>query len=282
MLMNEELKTLINSSLDLPPTPLVANRIVSLISDPNTDSKILERAILSDQGLTTNILKIANSSFYGCLRSINTIASAVVLIGFKGIKTLTIAASLKSFYQRVDLTEKMLWEHSIGAAITAHLLSRKLGCFPDEAFVGGLIHDIGKTILKNQKGEIFSEIMQMSYNDQIPLVELEKERLGFTHAELGGLIIRKWNLSKALEEGVMYHHDLQDIDSLDTDIQKFVALLDLTNKICLYLGIGYRQPDEEIDFKELKSVQILRAGELDFSHLIKEIKTEYEAEKKKF
>lgn len=282
MSMNEELKTLINSSLDLPPTPLVANRIVSLISDPNTDSKILERAILSDQALTTNILKIANSSFYGCLRSINTIASAVVLIGFKGIKTLTIAASLKSFYQRVDLTEKMLWEHSICAAITAHLLSRKLGCFPDEAFVGGLIHDIGKTILKNQKGEIFSEIMQISYNDQIPLVELEKERLGFTHAELGGLIIRKWNLSTALEEGVMYHHDLQRIDSLGTDIQKFVALLDLTNKICLYLGIGYRQPDEEIDFKELKSVQILRAGELDFFHLIKEIKTEYEAEKKKF
>ena len=237
MSMNVELKTLINSTLDLPPMPLVANRIVSLISNPNTDSKILEQAILSDQALTTNILKIANSSFYGCLRSINTIASAVVLIGFKGIKTLAVAASLKSFYQRVDLTEKMLWEHSIGAAITAHLLSKKLHCFPDEAFVGGLIHDIGKNILKNQKDEIFSEIMQISYNNDIPSVEVEKERLGFTHAELGGLIIRKWNLSRAFEEAVMYHHNLQDIDSLDTDIQKFVALLDLTNKICLYLGI---------------------------------------------
>lgn len=282
MSMNPELKTLIDSTLDLPPMPLVANRIVSLISDPNTDSKILERAILSDQALTANILKIANSSFYGCLRSINTIASAVVLIGFKGIKALAIAASLKSFYQRIDLTEKMLWEHSIGAAITAHFLSRKLHCFSDEAFVGGLIHDIGKNILKNQKHELFSKIMQISYNNQIPSVEVEKELLGFTHAELGGFIIRKWNLSRSLEEAVMYHHNLHGIDSLDTDVQKFVALLDLTNKICLCLGIGYRQPDEEIDFKKLKSVQILRAGELDFFDLIKEIETEYKAERGNF
>jgi len=282
MSMKDELKDIINSTFDLPPMPLVANRIVSLTSDPNTDAKILERAILADQALTANILRIANSSFYGCIRSINSIASAIVLIGFKGIKSLVVAASIKSFYRRVDLTENMLWEHSIGAAVTAHFLSKKLHCYTEEAFVGGLIHDIGKSILNNQKNEIFAKIMQTSYNNGLPFVEIEKELLGFTHAELGGVIIRKWNLSTALEKAVMYHHNLQCIDSLDPDIQKFVALLDLTNKICLYLGIGYRQPNEEIDFKELKSVQILRAGELDFSHLIKEIKTEYEAEKENF
>jgi len=282
MSMSDELKAIINSTFDLPPMPLVANRIVSLTSDPNTDAKILERAILADQALTANILRIANSSFYGCIRSINSIASAIVLIGFKGIKTLVVAASLKSFYRRVDLTEKMLWEHSIGAAITAHLLSKKLDCYTEEAFVGGLIHDIGKSILNNQKNEIFAEIMQTSYNNELPFVEIEKEFLGFTHAELGGLIIRKWNLSTTLEEAVTYHHNLEDIDSSDIDIQKFAALLDLTNKICAYLGIGYRQPKEDITFKEQRSVQILGVGGLDFVDLIEEIKADYEAEKGNF
>ena len=282
MAISKELQQIIDSTCDLPPMPLVANKIVSLTSDPNTDAKTLERAIMADQALTANILKIANSSFYGCLRSINSLASAIVLIGFKGIKALVVAASLKSFYRRVDLTEKMLWEHSIGAAITAHLLSKKLHCNSDEAFIGGLIHDIGKNILNNQKNEIFAEIMQTSYNNGVPFVEVEKELLGFTHAELGGLIIRKWNLSKSLEEAVTHHHNLENIDSLDIDILKFASLLDLTNKACAYLGIGYRQPMEAINFKELKSVQILGAAELDFTKVIEEIKAEYEAEKGNF
>lgn len=282
MSISDELKAIINSTLDLPPMPLVANRIVSLTSDPDTDAKILGRAILADQALTANILRIANSSFYGCIRSINNIASAIALIGFKGIKALVVAASLKSFYRRVDLTEKMLWEHSIGAAVTAHLLSKKLHCYTEEAFVGGLIHDIGKSVLNNQKNEIFAEIMQTSYNNELPFVEIEKEFLGFTHAELGGVIIRKWNLSTTLEKAVTYHHNLEDIDSSDIDIQKFTALLDLTNKICAYLGIGYRQPKEDINFKEQRSVQILGAGGLDFVDLIEEIKADYEAEKGNF
>ena len=159
--MNKELKAIIDSTCDLPPMPLVASRIVSLASDLNTDSKILERAILADQALTAKILKIANSSFYGCIRAINTVAAAIVLIGFKGIKTLALAASLESFYRRMDLTEKMLWEHSVGAAIAAHLLSKKLHCYAEEAFVGGLMHDIGKVILHTQLNEAFSEIVQV-------------------------------------------------------------------------------------------------------------------------
>lgn len=275
----EELKTIIDTTCDLPPMPLVAGRIVSLASDPETDAKVLERAIQADQALTANVLKIANSSFYGCLRSINTVSSAIVLIGFKGIKSLAVAASLKSFYRRVDLTEKMLWEHSIGSAVAAHILSKKLYCYPEEAFIAGLMHDIGKVILNNQKNELFSKIMQVSYNDQVPLVEVEKEHLGFTHAEVGGLMIQKWNLSDDLVEAVTFHHNLEGNDPLKTDVLRFAALLDLTNKICAHLGIGYRNPAEGLDFQQLKSVKILKAGDLNFLKLIEEVQTGYEAEK---
>ncbi|MEW6378428.1 MAG: HDOD domain-containing protein [bacterium] len=282
MSMHKELKAVIDSTCDLPPMPLVASRIVSLASNPDTDSKVLERAILADQALTAQILKIANSSFYGCIRSVNTVAAAIVLIGFKGIKTLALAASLKSFYRRINLTEKMLWEHSIGAAIAAHILSRELCCHTEEAFVGGLMHDIGKTILNNQMNEVFSEIVQTAYNDDLPFAEVERERLGFTHAEVGGLIVKKWNLSRELEDAVTYHHSLSDIDPLEVDILKFAALINLADMLCIYLGIGYRQPREDTDFQALQSVHILKIGEPDILRLAETVQASYEAEKGHF
>ncbi|MEW5800576.1 MAG: HDOD domain-containing protein [bacterium] len=282
MPINRELKAVIDSTCDLPPMPLVANRIVSLASDPNTDARVLERAILADQALTAKILKIANSSFYGCIRAINTLAAAIVLIGFKGIRTLALAASLESFYRRINLIEKMLWEHSVASAIAAHILSQKLHCHAEEAFIGGLMHDIGKVILNNQLNEDFSEIVQVAYNEDIPFVEAEREKLGFTHAEVGGLIVQKWNLSKDLEEAVTYHHNLDGVDPLEVEILKFAALLNLSDAICIYLGIGYRQPRTDIDFQALKSVQILGITGLDILQLAENVKTSYEAEKGNF
>ena len=282
MSMNKELKAVIDSTCDLPPMPLVASRIVSLASDLNTDSKALERAILADQALTAKILKIANSSFYGCKRTVNTVATAIVLIGFRGIKTLTLTASLQSFYRRVNLIEKMLWEHSVGAAIAAHLLSQKLHCHAENAFIGGLLHDIGKVILNSQLNEVFSEIVQVAYNEQIPFVEAERDRLGFTHAEVGGLIVKKWNLSRELEEAVAHHHSIEDVDPLEVEILKFAALLNLSDEICIYLGIGYRQPREDTDFQTLRSAHVLGINQPEILRLAEEIKTSYEAEKGNF
>jgi len=282
MPISKELKALIDSTCDLPPMPLVASRIISLASDPNTDTKVLERAILADQALTAQILKIANSSFYGCLRSINTVASAIVLIGFKGIKSLALAASLKSFYRRTSLAEKMLWEHSIAAAIAAHALSRHLCCQAEEAFIGGLMHDIGKTILNNQRNELFTEIVQTVYNEELTFAEIEREKLGFTHAEVGGLIVKKWNLSTELEEAVTHHHSLSEIDPLEVEILKFAALLNLADALCLYLGIGYRNPRQDIDFQTLASAKILNISEPEILHLAELVKTSYEAEKENF
>lgn len=282
MTMNKELKTIIDSTCDLPPMPLVASRIVSLTSDINTDSRVLERAIRADQALTAKILKIANSSFYGCIRAVNTVAAAIVLIGFKGIKTLALAASLESFYRRMDLTEKMLWEHSIGTAIAAHILSKKLHYHAEDAFIGGLMHDIGKVILNNQLNETFSEIVQVAYNEDIPFAEVEKEMLGFTHAQVGGLMVKKWNLSRELEEAITYHHSPETVDPLEVEVLKFAALLNLADQICIYLGIGYRQPREDVDFQAVRSVQILEISESDILQLAEEIKVSYEAEKGNF
>ncbi|MGA1875716.1 MAG: HDOD domain-containing protein [bacterium] len=273
---------MIDSTCELPPMPVVVSRVISLASDPDTDAKVMERAILADHALTTGILKIANSSFYGCQRTTNTLASAIVLIGFNGIKALAVAASLKSLYREIDLTEKMLWEHSVGAAIAAHILSRRLGCNIEEAFVGGFIHDIGKVILNNQMNNVFREIMQASYNEGISFVDAERERLGITHAEIGGLIMKRWNLSAEMVGAVTYHHHVEGIDPSAIKSLKFAALLNLADHICGYLGIGYREAVKGIDFNSLKSFQILKAGEARFPAVIEEIRNEYEAEKGNF
>ena len=136
---------------DLPPLPQVAAQVLRLATDPDSTTDELQRVIATDQALTAQILKIANSAMFGMVREVRTLTQAIMTLGFSTIKSVVIASSAKNLYSRggTGLQERLLWEHALVAALSARAYARGFRSpRMEEAFLGGLMHDIGKSVFR--------------------------------------------------------------------------------------------------------------------------------------
>jgi len=246
--MYSELEKLIMKAGDIPTIPVVATRILQLLEDPRTTADTLAQAVAADPAVAARVMKISNSSFYGCQRQIQTLSAAVMVLGFATLKSLVIAASVKEIYRPFGLTEKMLWEHSFGAGLAARIIARSTRMVnEEEAFLAGLFHDIGKIIMNTLDREKFQLLMQKVYNENLLFWEAEREVFPYTHADAGGLVIRKWNFPDELVTAVRHHHDLISVDESDPHAVTLAAVTALANQFCHRFGVGLREPDPLID-----------------------------------
>jgi len=253
------LEAVILKSCDLPAMPPVAGRVIRLVSDPGASAEDLNRTIMMDQSLSAKVLKLANSSFYGYARTINTISQAIVVIGFKSLRNIVFAVSIKDVHKRFSLTEKMLYEHSIGAAIAAKVIAGATGLESGEdAFIAGLLHDIGKTVLHNNYPHKFSHIMEQVYNDGVPYGEAEQEAFGFSHADVGALLLKKWNFPEQMIRAVRFHHNTSALVSRRSAGQKLIAVTNLADALCQRqdAGEGEAAPLDSNAQKSLKFLDI--------------------------
>ena len=106
---------------DLPTIPVVATKVMQLLESENASADEIARVVSSDPAVTARVLKISNSSFYGCQRQIQTLSHAIMVLGFSTLKSVVVAASVKQVYKPYGLTEKMLWQHSFGAGLAARV-----------------------------------------------------------------------------------------------------------------------------------------------------------------
>ena len=195
--MNKDLERLIMSAGDLPTIPVVATRVMQLMQEENATADDLARVVASDPAVAARVLKISNSSFYGCQRQIQTLPHAVMMLGVVTLKSVVVAASAKQVYHPFGLTEKLLWEHSFGAGLAARIIASETRVVnPDEAFLGGLFHDLGKQIMNFIDKERFQEAIQRCYNEGASFEDAEQQLFPYTHEEAGALVIRKWNFPK--------------------------------------------------------------------------------------
>lgn len=281
--MTATIEKVIMEACDLPAVPDVANKVMKLLADPNTSSTMICRTISDDPALTARILKISNSAFYGCLRTINNLQAAIVIIGYSAIRSLVIAVSTKEVYKNFGLTERMLWEHSVGMGIASHILAKEAKISKvDDVFVCGLMHDIGKVIMSNSNSDLYNTVMERTYNEGVSALEAEQDLFGFTHPEVGGLVIKKWNLTDELEKAVQFHHDLQRVADEDEYILTLTSIINLADAICRRLGIGSKCADEDIDVKGTEATQTLGFTAPQLDELIPMIETAYNEEKNIF
>ena len=280
--MAADLEEIILKSCDLPTIPSVAGKVVQLVSNQNTTAEHLNKAITVDQALTARVLKIANSSFYGCRSTINTISQAVVVIGFAMIRNIVMAASTKGVYKHFGLTEKMLHDHAVGTAMASYHVEKAIGLKKsEEAFLSGLLHDIGKVILNNTDPDRFKQAMQTVYNEGRDYVEVEQEVFGFTHSDVGSLVIKKWKFSEEMEQMIKYHHMPDQLDGSDPYVQRLSAIVQLADALCYKAGIGVREP-QEIDLLQLPAVGILRLDPERMEKLQEDLQVSYEKERSNF
>lgn len=281
--MNKELEKAIMTAGDLPTIPVVATKVMQLINSESATAEELAKVVSADAAVAARVIKISNSSFYGCQRQIQSLPSAIVMLGFNTLRSLVVAASLKQVYSPYGLTEKMLWEHSFGAGLAARIIASNTRAANDEeAFLAGLFHDIGKTIMNNLDRDKFQQVMQRCYNEEIPFEDVESSVFPFTHAEVGGYVIQKWNFPEALTHSTMKHHTLEFEDEHDTYLINLTAVVSLADMFCAKMGIGERTPNEGLDLAESKPAKLLGIDSDKITLLLELFNEAYEKDKAYF
>ncbi len=211
------LQTLQKKLADLPPLPKVVHRIMQTVNDPNTSAEDLNRLISLDQGLSSRILRIVNSAYYGFPKRISTVTNAVVILGFNTVRNLVLGVSAFAMLppktgNAVGLDRTRFWEHCVAAAVASSIIARKrrlkTRAAVEEAFLGGLLHDIGQLFLDCYFPVPYAVSMAYAQKQQVTIVEAEQFVLHIDHASVGRKIAEHWNFPPSLCDCVGNHHQV--------------------------------------------------------------------------
>ena len=213
----DEMMTLLDKIEEIPTLPTIYTKVSNLMSNPNSSVIEIARVIEVDQALTSKILRIVNSSFFGFNRKIISINQAIVLMGFNTIRNTVLSVTVFNSFSDIannNFDLRQFWRHSIATGIISSILDNKLGAgYKDETFVAGLLHDMGKIIMNKYFENEFSETLSFAKNNQLSFYESERKVVGFSHDEVGEYISEKWKLPFSLVEAIALHHQPENIRS---------------------------------------------------------------------
>jgi putative nucleotidyltransferase with HDIG domain len=223
----------------LPTLPTVYTKLTQLLRSPNATVKEIGSIISEDQAMAVKVLKIVNSAFYGLPNKIGSLKHAIVILGLNQIRTLVLATSTLQMFQKFESDHSFdmqkFWEHSIGCAVAARVLAETASLrSPDDAFTGGLLHDIGKLVHVVYLNEEFAAVVGDIEESGVPMIESEQRILGHDHAYTGKELAIKWSLSQGTVEMIAQHHLS---DSLN-ELTKEIAVVHIGNILSIALGLG--------------------------------------------
>lgn len=227
----------LKSLKSLPPFPLVAQRTLLLLNQPEVSIQELVDIVKFDPAITANILRISNSAYFGLRREIHSLHQALLLLGTQELLKIIIASGATRIFSRPTpgyFTERLgLWRHSVSVALMADLLAREL-TLPERAmsFTAGLLHDIGKVLLSLYVDQKFTEIMAAVEGQGISFQSAEKTVLGIDHAQLGGEMARMWDFPDRLRLVINLHH----LDKPEAYADDMVLLVYLADLLALMFG----------------------------------------------
>lgn len=230
----------------LPVIPDVASKIVSIAEDKiDISFKELENIIKVDPSLTAKIMKIANSALYARQREISSLQMAITLLGFKNIKSLVLLVTASASFQQHRDTEfyQLFWKHAIITAFMAKHISLRGGRkeSADEAFLGGLMHDIGQAAFFNADQARYAELVSRALKEEVKIEELEEAAFGADHRQVGATVLESWNFPARYVD-IAREHTSPNITSEHKPLIISLSLADLLTEI---LGFGYGTPRKE-------------------------------------
>ncbi|KMQ51626.1 metal dependent phosphohydrolase [Chitinispirillum alkaliphilum] len=197
----------------IPTLPEVVERLTVLLQNPKTSAEEVGRAITADQALSSKVLKLVNSAFYGFPGRIGSINHAVVILGFATVKNIVLTASILQCFKIPEKKEggfspEQFWLHSISCGAAAKCIARHIGFSnSEECFTAGLIHDIGKIILHQYLPENFQQIIDLVNQTDKLFYDCERELFDFTHQDIGGELADRWKLPSHLRDAIALHHN---------------------------------------------------------------------------
>lgn len=243
-----DIKEFLEKIKDLPTISSVASQINVESKKESLTAKSLSTIIKQDPSLTSKILKLANSAYYGLVKQVDTLDRAVTVLGFNTIKSLALTVSVYKFFKKDSGGEfdiKGLWDHCLGCAVAARvLISEANPKLEEQAFVSGILHDVGKIAIAQYLPDEMSYLIGLidnlgSQQEKRQEGEIEQEVLGFTHQKVGGRIATQWNFPDEYINTIKFHHG-PFTAKLDEDAASaaLVRSVCVGNQLAKVMGIG--------------------------------------------
>ncbi len=224
--------------------PVVALQIMHLAEDPTTGADDMLEVVRSDPALAMRLMRTVNSSYYTLRDKVADLKQAITLLGFREIRNLAMTAYVAPLFRQTagygQYSRRGLWNHMVGTAMIARLIgetSRQVG--PEEAYLGGLLHDLGLILIDQCLHKRFCRILD-ALTEETPFWEIERRILGFDHTALGEYVARKWNLPERLSKAIGCHHGAARYEGPHREMVCAVALADVLCHMKAFPPLGVR------------------------------------------
>lgn len=259
--------------------PTVVADLMEKTSGPEITINEITELIRKDQGLVAQVFKVANSSFYGRLKKAENLTDAVITLGLRGLKSFVITQAVKHVLTSAGIDNHSLWKHAMRVSGASWVLAKELRYnMPEDALVGGLVHDIGKAFIENVYPEVSLPISQKAVEEHITYKDAERIVLGFDHTEVGALITEKWNFPWKMVEIIRHHHG-DDIKEAGVELHMVIGIVKIANAIGKQHDDLLNSPGDDI-LEELNSLSTCAFTADRLQHLLKEIKMKWGREDK--
>ena len=231
----KKIAAVINS---FPGMPGTAVKLLAMIDDPSMRVSQIEKILLQDPGLTANVLRLANSAYFGIPSKVGSIRQAVILLGLKRLIQMVIAACVSAIMDKpvpgYALPPGELWRHSIAVSVAAEGLVKELKVDAgEEIFTAALLHDVGKLVLGEFVKDDFKQI-ETALSEGIAFETAETIVLGTNHADTGAQVLTNWSLPAEIVNAVRWHHAPENTDQTST----MLDIVHVANFMSMMIGVG--------------------------------------------
>ena len=265
-LSDEELREIAETLGDLPALPDVVLRAIRQAQNPDWECSTLVHTIQQDQALTARTLRLANSAFFGARSTVSTLDRAINLVGIARMRSVLLAAALEGFHETrtSNFGGKVLWKHALATACVSQYLAETHGRGDsDEAFIAGLLHDIGRPVMDQVLGERYAKAIDLLKNGEAAsLLSAEQRVFRFDHTDIGFIVVRAWGFPPAMAETIRFHHD----PTMARRDPLLCATVSLANSMCAKAELGpHQEPD--LDLTVLPSTRMLELDACEVDRL---------------
>jgi putative nucleotidyltransferase with HDIG domain len=235
----EQFAAAIEQMNSMPGVQAILQPLLSYLQQPfeSQDMQRIVDLISHDNSLAAQCLHMANSPLFGRWQSITSVRAAVVALGLQRMREVAVSCCmLKLVPAEQGNSPVVLWEHSLGCALLARKLAKRIGVRdPEQMYLAGLLHDLGLMVNLQIAGDEFMTLLQHAEREQRPLHDLEEELWGCSHCDTGAMLARNWDLAPLISDVIKQHHRVSQL----SNYRSSVALVALCDVLCRTNGLGY-------------------------------------------
>jgi putative nucleotidyltransferase with HDIG domain len=256
----------------LPSPPTVMSKVIHILKDPDFNVRDLSRVISDDPALASKTLSMSRSPRYAQRMQPQTVHQAILVLGLQTLRNIVVATAAKSFIARTNKISENIWSHSLAAALAGRIVAKRIGFGdPEQAFLAGLLHDVGEMVLFNSDPRSFEELIEETLKERASIVKKEAECYGFDHAAVGVALLDFWHIDEQVSDAVLNHHK-----GGENGAGSLAAIIDMSDYLCARADLGF--------FGEFPAAtdEMLRAcacaDEVSLSALVQEVRDAFEEE----